>query len=92
MGMVAIARIAEQSGLLDVAAKDKIIKILQSYGLPTEIPEKLDRKKIKEYLLADKKVESGKVVYVIPVKIGEVILTADVEEKLVDEVLSGKHT
>ena len=42
------------------------------------------------YLLTDKKVESGKIIYVVPVGIGEVTLTADVEEQLVEDVLLGK--
>ncbi len=88
IGMVAAARIAELQGILPVENKDEIVGLLQDYGLPTAIPPQFDRKKIKKYLLADKKIVSGKVAYVLPVRIGEVIITDKVEEALVDKVLS----
>ncbi len=90
IGMAAIARIASQKRLLENTAKDEIIRLIRQYGLPTEVPADLDRQSIKDYLLTDKKVESGKITYVLPVKIGEVIMSADVEEVLVEDVLAGK--
>ncbi len=90
MGMAAITRIAVQQGTLDIAAKEEIISLIHQYGLPTEIPQELDISRIKHYLLSDKKVEAGRVMYVVPRKIGEVIITADIKEELVDRVLRGK--
>ena len=90
MGMAAVARIAVQHDILDTAAKDEIIALIRQYGLPTEIPQDLNITRIKQYLLSDKKVEAGRVIYVVPQKIGEVKITADIEEKFVDKVLRGK--
>lgn len=87
IGMTAVARIAAMNNLLSVAEKDEIIKLLVDYGLPTEVPASLDRKIIKKYLLTDKKIEAGTVFYVIPTKVGATIITDEVTEEQVDEVL-----
>jgi len=87
IGMVAAARIARCRGMLAEAEVEMIAAILSDYGLPTEIPAEMDREKIKYYILRDKKITSGKVAYVLPVTIGEVVVTDAVEEEVVDSVL-----
>lgn len=88
IGMVAAARIAEVMGILSAEDKDEIAGLLQEYGLPTAVPLRLDRNMMKKYLQTDKKIVSGKVAYILPVRIGEVIITDKVEESLIDEILS----
>lgn len=88
IGMVAAARISVLKGLLSEADATKIISAITDYGLPTEIPAGFDREKIKKYLLTDKKMEAGKIFYILPKSIGQVAITADVAESLVDTVLT----
>lgn len=90
MGMAAIARVAAEQGLLDTAAKEEIVALIRHYGLPTEIPLELNLENIQQYLLRDKKVEAGSIIYIVPLQIGEVAITAELDEKLVEEVLLGK--
>ncbi|EKD35647.1 MAG: 3-dehydroquinate synthase [uncultured bacterium] len=68
----------------------KIIDLLTAYRMPVEIPQNLDRNRLRKYLLADKKVVGGKVHYVLPTGIGSTYITADVSEDLVDQVLAGE--
>ncbi len=87
IGMVAAARLAVANGLLDQKDCNRIIDILRLYELPVEVPEDLDRVRIKKYLLADKKTVGGNVFYVLPTAIGKTVITDRVTEKQVDEVL-----
>jgi 3-dehydroquinate synthase len=87
IGMVAAARLAVLNGLLQKNDCNRILDILQLYNMPIEVPKALDRSRIKEYLLTDKKTVGGKVFYVLPTEIGKTVITDQVTEKQVDEVL-----
>ncbi len=88
IGMVAAANLAVAMGLLMEDEAAKIVSLLEKYELPTTIPANLDRKKIKRYLLADKKSIAGKVTYVLPTTIGKVIMSDQVADQFVDAVLA----
>lgn len=88
IGMVAAARAANLAGLLDGNTVTTIRALLLDYGLPVEIPEHLDCRRMKTYLLADKKTVGGKVHFVLPTKIGETKIVADLADDIVDRVLS----
>ena len=87
IGMNAAAKLAVLAGFLDLDAAEKIRKILVDYGMPVDIPENLDRERMKNYLLADKKTIGGKVHYVLPTEIGNTRIVNDIDEKLVEQVL-----
>lgn len=87
IGMAAAARLAVSAGLLAHEEAQKIIDALVAYGMPVDIPKNLDRNRIKKYLLADKKTVGGKVHYVLPTEIGKTCIVADLDEKLVEQVL-----
>ncbi|MGA7279235.1 MAG: 3-dehydroquinate synthase, partial [Desulfocapsaceae bacterium] len=55
IGMVAAARLSQMKGVLAADKVETIAALLKQYGLPTEIPGDLDRRRIKSYLLTDKK-------------------------------------
>ncbi len=88
IGMVAVAELAKEKNLLAPEAADKIRELISQYGLPTEIPSELDRERIKFYLTTDKKAVSGRPFYVLPTAIGQVIITDDVAEELVDKIIN----
>ncbi len=88
MGMVAAGRIAVNKNMLAPEVLDTLIWLLQAYDLPVEIPQELSKDQLKEYILADKKVVSGKVPYILPEKIGEVVVCDDVYADDVDLALS----
>lgn len=87
MGMVAAAKLAEAKGLLSTEDMAKVVSILEEYKMPTTIPAALDRQEIKNYLLTDKKTVAGKVHYVLPTKIGDTVITSEIDDTMVDQVL-----
>jgi 3-dehydroquinate synthase len=87
IGMVAAARISAAKGLLSNDEVERIRSIIAAFGLPTEVPKALSREAIKGYLLTDKKTVSGRVFYVLPTSIDRIIITDEVSDKQVDEVL-----
>jgi 3-dehydroquinate synthase len=88
IGMVAAVRIAVAKGICSETVQQQIVSLLEEYNLPTAIPEHLSREQIKNYILRDKKVVSGKVAYVLPLALGEVIITDEVEPLIIEAVLA----
>jgi 3-dehydroquinate synthase len=89
IGMVSANRLAVGQGLLSEEEAGRIRKLLEDYGLPVNIPADYDRRKIKAFLQTDKKTVGGRVFFVLPLRIGEVKITAEVEEELLDRILAG---
>ncbi len=87
MGMAAAVELAVLGKRLSSDMAIRIKNLLQAYGMETEIPADLDRHQIKEYLKTDKKTVGGRVFYVLPTAIGEVVFTDEVREDHLDKVL-----
>jgi 3-dehydroquinate synthase len=87
MGMAAVAELAVRQGLLPQAEAETLRRLLLDYGLPVTIPPQFDRTRIKGYLKSDKKTVAGRVFFVLPTAIGTVVITDDVADALIDQVL-----
>jgi 3-dehydroquinate synthase len=87
IGMMAAARISVAKGLLTNDEADWICSIIKKFGLPTEVPEALNRGVIKNFLLTDKKTVSGRIFYVLPTSMDRIIITDEISEKHVDDAL-----
>lgn len=87
VGMVAAAELAVEKGLLDRKEKDRLVELLQQFGLPVEVPAEYDRDRIREHLKTDKKIIGGRMFFVLPTAIGKVIITDDVDEDVLAKVL-----
>ncbi len=87
IGMVAAAKLAVGLGLLNNGECQKITELIKKYRLPTIIPKEFDRNLIKQFLVTDKKSIAGKVTYVLPQTIGNVVMRDNVPENMVDQVL-----
>ncbi len=77
LGMVAVSKIAKDRGMIDDETLFDIINMLKDYGfsVKAELPPK---EKIIEFMQKDKKKANGKLSFVLPVKIGEVIRSSDI--------------
>ena len=65
-------------------------KLIKSYGLPVDfsaLSRKLAAADLIDTMRIDKKVEGGKVKFVLPKKMGEVVVTREWEEGMLREVL-----
>ncbi|MFA6549338.1 MAG: 3-dehydroquinate synthase, partial [Candidatus Margulisiibacteriota bacterium] len=86
IGMVAAGRIAEKLHLISREAVERIVDLLDKVGLPTEI-KGIPADEIINALMVDKKVKGGKVRFVLPEKIGRVVIKENVPAKAIKEAL-----
>ena len=77
IGMVAVASLAVQRGVLTQSDADRQTRLIQSTGLPSEWPD-LDPDLVLSTLQGDKKVRNGRLRFVLPTSIGSVSIVDDV--------------
>ena len=82
LGMIAACRAAQMLGMLDAASVDRVIAVTRKAGLPVG-GLTLDIDAIIQAMLFDKKVKSGKVRFVLPDRIGHVVIRDDVPADIV---------
>ncbi|MEM1370500.1 MAG: 3-dehydroquinate synthase [Cyanobacteria bacterium P01_H01_bin.15] len=70
LGMVAIAEIAVRSGLLTSEVNQRQRALIEKCGLPTQIPAELEVEAIMGAMQHDKKVQAGKIKFIVPRDIG----------------------
>ncbi len=88
IGMDAAARIAVALGLCPPALVERQRKLLAAYGLSTALPTDLDRDAVLALIGRDKKVQAGKVRWILPTAIGQVVVRSDVPFDVVEVVLA----
>ena len=83
------------AGQLAVAAQmwtavetDRQDAVIRKTGLPTKLPTGLAINDIVTALALDKKVQAGRIRFVLPTKIGQAIVTDTIENTLVASVLT----
>ncbi len=86
VGMVAAARLANRLRMISADQVERIVELLKKLDLPTTI-DALPAKKIIKALSVDKKVRAGKVQFVLPEKIGKVVIRDNVSLNSVKAVL-----
>jgi 3-dehydroquinate synthase len=89
IGMVAAGRLAVELGLWDAACQQRQLALITKTGLPTQLPQGLEVEKIAAALQTDKKVQDGKVRFILPQAIGSVHIRDDVPGQVLRQVL--KH-
>ncbi|HYO08856.1 MAG TPA: 3-dehydroquinate synthase [Tepidisphaeraceae bacterium] len=86
LGMVAACRLAHRLGMLDAASVDRVIATIAAAELPTG-GLTLDVGAIVDGMIFDKKVKAGRVRFVLPDRIGHVVIRDDVPAEAVREVV-----
>jgi 3-dehydroquinate synthase len=86
MGMACAARLAHARGLIGGEVVERQSRLLAAFGLPVAPPH-LPADALMAAMSADKKAEAGRLRFVLPVRLGEVRLFADVGEAEVRAVL-----
>ena len=74
IGMYMEARLSQQLGLIENKAVARIKALIDSYELPSEMPEGIKINDLMEKMQIDKKTVGGKLHFVLPEKIGSVII------------------
>lgn len=85
-GMLLASRLACREGLLDSKSLGLIEKLLTRIGFK-ELPDRLNLEKIKEGLKYDKKRKEGKLVFILPEKIGQAGIYPHISEEKVDRII-----
>ncbi len=79
IGMVVETRLAERIGLAQSGLADQIANALTWLGLPTQVPDDLDREAIKQAMSLDKKRNRKSIHFALPEHIGKVKTGVNVE-------------
>ena len=88
VGMLAAGRISNQMGLLSENDLARLKSAIEKAGLPIEIPG-LDTKKLIQSMKHDKKVQRGKIRFVLLKSIGAAFITDEVSPALIEQALAG---
>jgi 3-dehydroquinate synthase len=82
LGMVAAARAAVELGMLDEASRRRIVALIERAGLPVR-GLRLETKPVVDAMIFDKKVKGGRIRFVLPDRIGHVVVRDDVPAEIV---------
>lgn len=88
IGMLCASRLAEHLGRVDEAFTGRQHDLLAALRLPIELP-RLNRDQILRAMMHDKKVEHGRLRFVLPTRMGHVELVGGIEPDDVRSALSG---
>ncbi len=89
-GMVMAAQTSQRMGWLSGADVERTRALIRAAGLPDVAPD-LDVDTYLEYMGHDKKVEGGKMRFVLLKKLGEAVITGDVPADVLTGVLTAPH-
>lgn len=92
IGMVAAGQIAVELGMWPKEETERQYALIEKAGLPTKLPAGVDIEAIIEALQLDKKVEAGKVRFILPTQIGVVTITDQVPSDTIRQVLQGMQS
>jgi len=91
IGMVYAAKLAHRIGQCDARVPERVEKLISEYDLPVSLAFLKRRPSVTELLdviQVDKKAEGGKVRLVLPMKVGEVVMTREWDEGALKSVLA----
>ena len=89
LGMIAAARISENSGYLESSSRERIEKIIQKAGLPCRINNNMATEGIISRLKMDKKKEGDIIHFVLLKKIGMPFVNGGIDGNIIATVLEG---
>jgi 3-dehydroquinate synthase len=87
MGMAAEAVLSTRMGVLATEDTQRILTLLQTYGLPTRIPKGHDADTLIRLMGSDKKAENGRIAMVLPTTIGDAMVSQGVPVDLIRQAL-----
>ncbi len=86
VGMVAAAKLSHKMGLCKIDEVNAIEQLIQKAGLLTQV-KGLSVENVRKHMNVDKKVQDGKLKFILLEKIGKVAQRTDVPEDLLNEVI-----
>jgi 3-dehydroquinate synthase len=86
IGMLCASRLAERLGRIDGSITERQQDLLSSLGLPIDVPQ-LDPDQVLRVMSRDKKVEHGRLRFVLPSRLGHVELVGNVPDETIRALL-----
>jgi len=83
IGMNIAAKIARSLGLVDDEFVERQARLIRAFDLPLDAPQDVDVEGLIGFLRADKKARGGRVRFVLPTRIGSVVVSEDVTDEAV---------
>jgi 3-dehydroquinate synthase len=90
IGMFLEARLSQILGLINKDHVSRIKAVIDSYGLPSEMPEDMDVQSILLSMQLDKKAVAGEIKFIFPEKIGQVRIHKGVAGNTIRDLLQSK--
>jgi 3-dehydroquinate synthase len=81
VGMVMAAQLAASRGAISDEELQRIIRLLSAFQLPVAPPEQMKIADFMPYMKTDKKVQAGKMRFIVPTALGQSAITDDVTEQ-----------
>jgi len=91
IGMVAAFRLAIAMGMLDERELERLRSLLMRVGLPVTVPADIDVATVLTAMAHDKKVTDGRIRFILPVRMGDVVIRSDVPVRLIEETLNSSY-
>lgn len=91
-GMVMAADLSHRIGWLDVVDARRARTLIERAGLPVAPPSSITAEQFLNLMSVDKKVQSGKIRFVLLRSIGNAVLESGIEPALLDETLTAGNT
>jgi 3-dehydroquinate synthase len=86
-GMACASRLAEKLEMIPADLTARQVRLLEKFGLPTAAKSEWPADRLIAVMRRDKKVTAGRLRFILPTRIGEVVLRDEVAELLVRESL-----
>jgi 3-dehydroquinate synthase len=86
VGMVGAARIAVEVGTLAPEVESRQMALIQSFGLPG-VASGVSREAVRAAMEIDKKGQQGRLAWILPTRLGDVVIRRDVPEAVVEAAL-----
>ncbi|GAC34021.1 3-dehydroquinate synthase [Paraglaciecola polaris] len=87
-GMVLAAKAGQMKGWMTDVQVQRIVTLLQAFSLPIAPPADMNYATFMQHMVHDKKVQAGKLNYILPTAIGEAVVTSDLDETLLTALLN----
>ena len=88
MGMMAACAISIKRAGLSSRERDDVVSLLKQFQLPTQLPAEVDRERIVNSVVYDKKFLGGKIRFVLTPRIGEAHVSNDVTMEDIQETIA----
>jgi len=90
-GMLMAADLSARMGMLSEKDVLRVDNLIDHARLPTRAPANMDFKKFMQYMSVDKKVEAGAIRFVLLKALGEAVITADFDHRLLEATIEAHH-